>query len=226
MLLPCPGQPSTETALYRVHSPYRNLRRRQLFAPRLRGHWGRRNVNAYSLFCMKNGFRIGPRRPSRPLCWMKGTTYARPERCIEFWKKKEKRANAATRPFIRSIRNRSCWPPRPIHCGAGTSPNCVVRSNGIEESIQKHEIPIAPLTIHADRGKVMRSKHVAFLLDDLGVSKTHSRPYVSNDNPYSESQFRTLKYRPGFPDRFGCIQVVRNSSPGTTTNIAIPESRY
>ena len=79
----------------------------------------------------------------------------------------------------------------------------------IEESIQKHEIPIGQLTIHADRGKVMRSKHVAFLLDDLGVSKTHSRPYVSNDNPYSESQFRTLKYRPGFPDRFGCIQDCR-----------------
>ena len=79
----------------------------------------------------------------------------------------------------------------------------------IEESIQKHEIPIGQLTIHADRGKVMRSKHVAFLLADLGVSKTHSRPYVSNDNPYSESQFRTLKYRPGFPDRFGCIQDCR-----------------
>ena len=79
----------------------------------------------------------------------------------------------------------------------------------IEESIQKHEIPIGQLTIHADRGKVMRSKPVAFLLDDLGVSKTHSRPYVSNDNPYSESQFRTLKYRPGFPDRFGCIQDCR-----------------
>ena len=79
----------------------------------------------------------------------------------------------------------------------------------IEESIQKHEIPIGQLTVHADRGKVMRSKPVAFLLDDLGVSKTHSRPYVSNDNPYSESQFRTLKYRPGFPDRFGCIQDCR-----------------
>ena len=79
----------------------------------------------------------------------------------------------------------------------------------IEDSLQKHEIPIGQLTIHADRGKVMRSQPVAFLLADLGVSKTHSRPYVSNDNPYSESQFRTLKYRPGFPDRFGCIQDCR-----------------
>ena len=79
----------------------------------------------------------------------------------------------------------------------------------IEDSLQKHEIPMGQLTIHADRGKVMRSKPVAFLLADLSVSKTHSRPYVSNDNPYSESQFRTLKYRPGFPDRFGCIQDCR-----------------
>ena len=51
----------------------------------------------------------------------------------------------------------------------------------------------------------MRSKDVAFLLADLGVTKTHSRPYNSNDNPYSESQFKTMKYRPEFPDRFGCI---------------------
>ena len=52
----------------------------------------------------------------------------------------------------------------------------------------------------------MRSKPVALLLADLGVRKTHSRPYFSDDNPYSESQFRTMKYRPEFPDRFGCIQ--------------------
>ena len=76
----------------------------------------------------------------------------------------------------------------------------------IEDTLQKHTIPSGQLTIHADRGKVMRSKPVAFLMADLGIAKTHSRPYVSNDNPYSESQFRTLKYRPGFPDRFGCIQ--------------------
>ena len=76
----------------------------------------------------------------------------------------------------------------------------------IEDTLQKHTIPPGQLTIHADRGKVMRSKPVAFLMADLGIAKTHSRPYVSNDNPYSESQFRTLKYRPGFPDRFGCIQ--------------------
>jgi putative transposase len=76
----------------------------------------------------------------------------------------------------------------------------------IEETIGKHQVPAGQLNIHADRGRVMTSKPVAFLMADLGVTKTHSRPYVSDDNPYSESQFRTMKYRPEFPDRFGCIQ--------------------
>ena len=65
------------------------------------------------------------------------------------------------------------------------------------------------LTIHADRGQAMISKSVAFLLADLGVTKTHSRPHVSNDNPYSEAHFKTLKYRPAFPDRFGSLQDAR-----------------
>ena len=55
------------------------------------------------------------------------------------------------------------------------------------------------LTLHADRGTSMRSKPVAMLLSDLGVAKSHSRPHVSDDNPYSEAQFKTLKYRPDFP---------------------------
>jgi putative transposase len=60
------------------------------------------------------------------------------------------------------------------------------------------------LTIHADRGSSMTSKSVTFLMADLGVTKTHSRPHVSNDNPFSEAQFKTLKYRPDYPERFGC----------------------
>ena len=76
----------------------------------------------------------------------------------------------------------------------------------IEESCAKQNIQRGQLTLHADRGASMSSKPVAFLLADLGVTKTHSRPHVSDDNPYSESQFRTMKYRPEFPDRFGCIQ--------------------
>lgn len=79
----------------------------------------------------------------------------------------------------------------------------------IEDSCAKQKIQPGQLTVHADRGSAMTSKPVAFLMADLGVTKTHSRPYVSDDNPYSESQFRTLKYRPGFPDRFGSIQDAR-----------------
>jgi putative transposase len=84
----------------------------------------------------------------------------------------------------------------------------------IEDTCEKQHIQPGQLTIHADRGFVMTSKSVAFLLADLGVTKTHSRPYVSDDNPYSESQFRTLKYRPEFPDRFGCIQDSRGFCGG------------
>jgi putative transposase len=76
----------------------------------------------------------------------------------------------------------------------------------IEESCEKQKIKPDQLGLHADRGSAMRSKPVALLLADLSVTKTHSRPYTSNDNPFSESQFRTMKYRPAFPDRFGCIQ--------------------
>ena len=73
----------------------------------------------------------------------------------------------------------------------------------------KQGITRGQLTIHADRGSSMTSKPVALLLADLGVTKSHSRPHVSNDNPFSESQFKTLKYRPGFPGRFGSIEAAR-----------------
>src|ERR1039458_8337362 len=76
----------------------------------------------------------------------------------------------------------------------------------IADTCEKQNIPPGQSTLHADRGSSMESKAVAFLLADLAVTKSHSRPYVSDDNPYSESHFRTLKYRPDFPDRFGCIQ--------------------
>jgi putative transposase len=79
----------------------------------------------------------------------------------------------------------------------------------IADTCAKQGIEPGQLTIHADRGSSMTSKPVAFLLADLGVTKTHSRPHVSDDNPYSESHFRTLKYRPGFPARFGSLQDAR-----------------
>jgi putative transposase len=79
----------------------------------------------------------------------------------------------------------------------------------IAATCEKQGIEPGTLTIHADRGTSMTSKPVALMLADLGVTKTHSRPHVSDDNPYSESQFKTLKYRPEFPDRFGSIQDAR-----------------
>lgn len=79
----------------------------------------------------------------------------------------------------------------------------------IADTCAKQEIVPGTLKIHADRGSAMTSKSVALLCADLGVAKTHSRPHVSDDNPYSESQFKTLKYQPSFPDRFGSLQHAR-----------------
>jgi putative transposase len=76
----------------------------------------------------------------------------------------------------------------------------------LAETIRKQHVVADQLTIHADRGTSMASKPVALLLADLGVTKSHSRPHCSNDNPYSEAQFKTLKYRPEFPGRFGSIE--------------------
>ena len=75
-----------------------------------------------------------------------------------------------------------------------------------EDATAKHDVPPGQLTLHADRGPSMKAKATALLLADLGVTKSHSRPYTSNDNPFSESCFKTLKYQPQFPKRFGCIQ--------------------
>jgi putative transposase len=80
----------------------------------------------------------------------------------------------------------------------------------IAESCAKQGIEPSQLTLHADRGPSMRSKSVAQLLADLGVTKTHSRPYTANDNPYSESQFKTMKYRPDFPERFDSLADARS----------------
>jgi putative transposase len=79
----------------------------------------------------------------------------------------------------------------------------------ISQTCARQGIQRGQLTVHADRGSAMTSKPVALLLADLGVTKTHSRPHVSNDNPYSEAQFKTMKYRPDYPTRFGCLQDAR-----------------
>ena len=86
----------------------------------------------------------------------------------------------------------------------------VVAKQLMAQAIEQQGILPGQLTIHADSGSAMRSKPVAFLLADLGVTKTHSRPYTSSDNPYSEAHFKTLKYRPDFPDRFGSILHARD----------------
>ncbi len=79
----------------------------------------------------------------------------------------------------------------------------------IRATCAKEGIAAEQLTLHADRGSSMTSKPVAHLLADLGVTKSHSRPYISNDNPFSEAQFKTLKYQPSFPARFGSLEDAR-----------------
>jgi putative transposase len=79
----------------------------------------------------------------------------------------------------------------------------------VAQALEQQRVGRDQLTVHADRGSSMTSKPVAMLLADLGVAKTHSRPYTSTDNPYSEAQFKTLKYRPGFPARFDSIEHAR-----------------
>lgn len=79
----------------------------------------------------------------------------------------------------------------------------------IEAALDRQQIGRDQLTLHADRGSSMTSKPVAQLLVDLGVTRSHSRPSTSNDNPYSEAQFKTLKYCPTFPARFGSISDAR-----------------
>ena len=82
----------------------------------------------------------------------------------------------------------------------------------IAETCAKQDVQRAQLTIHADNGGPMTAKVVAVLMADLGVAKSHSRPHVSNDNPYSEAQFKTLKYRPDYPDCFGSLVDARSWS--------------
>ena len=93
----------------------------------------------------------------------------------------------------------------------------------IGESCERQNIQPGQLGVHSDRGTSMTSKALALLYADLGVTKTHSRPSISDDNPFSEAQFKTLKYRPDFPERFGSLEDARvalaaPSSTGTTAS--------
>jgi transposase InsO family protein len=98
---------------------------------------------------------------------------------------------------------------------------CVVDSESaalfktlFDETLTKHDVIPGQLTLHADRGGPMKAKATAFLLSDLGVTRSHNRPHVSNDNPFSESHFKTLKYQPRFPKCFGCIEDARSFCRG------------
>ena len=79
-----------------------------------------------------------------------------------------------------------------------------------KDAMEKYDVPPGQLTLHADRGGPMKAKATAFLLADLGVTRSHNRPHTSNDNPFSESAFKTLKYQPRVPKRFGCIEDARS----------------
>ena len=80
----------------------------------------------------------------------------------------------------------------------------------LQDTYAKQGIAAEELTVHSDRGPVMRSRTVTNLLADLGVTKSHSRPYTASDNPYSEAHFKTLKYRPEFPERFASADDARS----------------
>jgi transposase InsO family protein len=83
-----------------------------------------------------------------------------------------------------------------------------------DDAVAKHKVLPGQLTLHADRGGPMKAKATAFLLADLGVTRSHNRPHTSNDNPFSESHFKTLKYQPTFPKRFGCIEDAKSFCRG------------
>jgi putative transposase len=93
----------------------------------------------------------------------------------------------------------------------------------ISETCAKQGIARGQLSLHADRGSSMTSRPVALLLADLGV--THSRSHVSNDNPYSEAQFKTLKYRPGFPARSGSIEAARAPGERSSHSVKVTQRR-
>ncbi len=87
----------------------------------------------------------------------------------------------------------------------------------IQETLEHQSIEPGTRTLHADRAASMTSKPVAWLLAELGVTKTHSRPHVSTDTPHSESQFKTMKYRPEFPARYcGLTELDTSNRPRHT----------
>ena len=151
-----------------------------------------------------------PRKPATPV--EPSSTSSEPE-LPERWsvQRKSELVLRLLRGEAPTTRPRSCWPGTPTSCGAGTSRSCwgTLAERFIHETASRQGIVRDQLTIHADHRPAMTSKPGALLLADLGITKTHSRPHVSNDNPFSEAQFKTLKYLPTFPGRLGSIQEAR-----------------
>ena len=96
-----------------------------------------------------------------------------------------------------------------VNCCIAAAETGELAAEFIDAAYREQRVSKGQLILHADRGSAMTSKPVSQLLVDLGVAHSHSRPHVSNDNPYSEAQFKTLKYCPAFPDRFGSITDAR-----------------
>ena len=130
--------------------------------------------------------------------------------------------NGLSRRRWRRLNGRRSWECCTAHDSptrmVATRESAILAQKLIAATCAKQHIPHGQLAIHADRGSSMTSKPVAFLLADLGITQSHSRPHVSNDNPYSESQFKTLKYRPDFPARFG----LDRGRPGTLPALLPP----
>ncbi len=151
-----------------------------------------------------------------PLSWTKGPACARRGRCIASWRSTTKSGSGATNEDIQHTE--TCfylyvildifsryvvgWMVAPRETAA-------LAIQLIEDNCMKQNIGMGTLTIHADRGGPVRARSTALLMADLGVTRSHSRPHVFDDNPFSESQFKTLKYNPEFPARFGSITDAR-----------------
>ena len=86
-----------------------------------------------------------------------------------------------------------------------------------DDAVTKHNIMPGQLTLHADRGSAMKAKATAFLLADLCVTRSHNRPHTCNDNPFSESHFKTLKYQPHFPSASAVSKMLKPSAEASLT---------
>src|SRR5579885_3323030 len=154
--------------------------------------------------------RRGPRAPrSTPSSPLSETATAGHRRQPSLELGHHQAARAAQMDLLLSLRDPGHLQPLRRRLDGRRTRSAGLAKRLIGETGRKQNIAPHQLTLHADRGSSMTSQPVALLLADLGVTQTHSRPHVSDDNPFWESQFKTLKYRPEFPERFGSIQDAR-----------------